>query len=118
GKGAVHIAPKLRRAVLWQRTHDGRPKQPEFAFEKVRREELLDAPPVQMRLGGQRKSPEVQRVAKVQAIMGAVQDAAVAVDDMHLVIEKVPRIEIEEFFFDRLSGITGGGDVLQQVEGA
>ena len=46
GQGTVHVAPKLRRAVLRQRSHDCRPEQPELGRKEPRGEELLDAPPV------------------------------------------------------------------------
>jgi hypothetical protein len=45
-------------------------------------------------------------------------DAAVAIDDVRPVMERVLRIECEEFFFDRNRRIARRRDRLQQVERA
>ena len=81
---AVHVAPELDHAVLWQRPHDRRPKQPEFGLEELRGEELLDALPVQHRFRGQRDAREGEAVGEAQAEMRAMDDAEVAIEDMRL----------------------------------
>jgi hypothetical protein len=49
---------------------------------------------------------------------GVRHDAAVAIDDVRPVMERVLRIECEEFFFDRNRRIARRRDRLQQVERA
>src|SRR5262249_40855086 len=57
-------------------------------------------------------------VAHAQAEMRAVQDVAVAIDDVTPVTERVARIEGEEFVFDGDGRIACRGDSRKQVEGA
>jgi hypothetical protein len=45
-----------------------------------------------------------------------VHDVAVAIDEARPVVERVARIEGEEFFFDGNGRIACGGDRIKQVE--
>jgi hypothetical protein len=115
---AVHVAPKLDRAVLRQRPHDRRPEQPEFGREKLLGKELIDTPPAQHCFGRQHDPREAQPVAQAEAEPPTVHDAAVAIEDVSLVLVRLARIEGEEILRDGNRGIACRGNRLEQVERA
>src|SRR5215831_12078172 len=82
----------------------------------MRGKEFLDPPPVQYRFGRQDEPHEVEAVAQAQAKTWAMDDVAIAIDDVRQVPERVARIEGEEFIFDGNSRIACGGDRRKQVE--
>ena len=104
--------------MLRQRPHDRRPEQPKFGLEKLWGEELLDAPPVPPILGRHAQPREGEAVAPTQAVTRAMHGAQGAVDDMHLVDERMLLIESEELLFDGNVGVRFGGDRREQVKSA
>jgi hypothetical protein len=103
--------------VLGQRSHDRRPKEPEFGREKSLRKELLDAPPFQHRFRRQQNPREAEAVAQTQAETRAMHDAAIAIEDVRLVVVRLVPIEGEELVRDGNRGIACRGDRLEQLEG-
>src|SRR5215813_13524646 len=93
---AVQVPPELDDGVLWQRTHQRRPEQPEFRLEEPWGKPVTDALTVQRRFAGERKLRETEPVAKVQPIPLVMDAAEVPIDDMGLFDKRVFFVESEE----------------------
>ena len=118
-QGAADVAPELDRAVLRQRPHEGRPKQPKFSQEELRRKKLFDTPSVQHGFGRECEPQKVEGVAKTQAEPRLMwHDLAVAIDNVRPILKRVARIEVEKFVLDRNMWVARGRDYVEEAEGA
>ena len=62
--------------------------------------EFFDPPPVQHRFGRQHDPREAEAVPQAKAVAPTVHDAAVAIEDMRLVLVWLARIEGEKLLRD------------------
>ena len=62
--------------------------------------ELFDPPPIQLRFGRQHDPHEAEAVAQTKAETRTMYDAAVAIEDVRLVLVRLARIESEKVLRD------------------
>src|SRR4029077_18228260 len=86
--------------------------------KKLLGKELLNAPPIQHRFGRQHDPREAEAVAQAEAETRSMYDAAVALEDVRLVMVRLAGVEGEEFLRDGNRGIACGRDRLEQIERA